>query len=324
VDTYTPVAPHTPGAEATCTEAQTCTVCHAVLNQKTEHSYDSTVTPPTCTDRGYTTHSCAHCGYSIADAYTEAKGHQTGEGATCTAPGICTVCSAVLSQALGHSYTDEITPPACDAAGYTTHTCSRCSYACIDAFTEATGHIPGNEATCDAPQTCTVCGVTLTARTEHEYVERITKPTCTASGYTTHICIHCDSYYTDSFTKAAGHAPGAWITDREPTADTEGERHKTCVVCGERTATERIPALNDSDTEPSDTEQTVDSGDVSAESETPGHTSDGSDTISADDLMGTVSGCKKAQKIFVYVVIGLVMIIAAALFWHVESRRQDN
>ncbi|MCQ2456014.1 MAG: S-layer homology domain-containing protein, partial [Clostridia bacterium] len=40
-----------------------------------EHSYDDVVvTPPTCTEKGYTTHTC-RCGDSYADTYVDAKGH---------------------------------------------------------------------------------------------------------------------------------------------------------------------------------------------------------------------------------------------------------
>ncbi|MCQ2456840.1 MAG: S-layer homology domain-containing protein [Clostridia bacterium] len=39
-----------------------------------EHSYDAVVTPPTCTEKGYTTDTC-RCGDSYVDTYVDAKGH---------------------------------------------------------------------------------------------------------------------------------------------------------------------------------------------------------------------------------------------------------
>ncbi len=39
------------------------------------HSYTETVTAPTCTTQGYTTHTCAECANSYKDNYTAAKGH---------------------------------------------------------------------------------------------------------------------------------------------------------------------------------------------------------------------------------------------------------
>ena len=44
-----------------------------------EHSYDAVVTAPTCTEKGYTTHTCA-CGDSYVDTYVDALGHAWDEG----------------------------------------------------------------------------------------------------------------------------------------------------------------------------------------------------------------------------------------------------
>jgi hypothetical protein len=49
------------------------------------HTYESTVTPPTCTTQGFTTHTC-HCGDSYVDSYVAAIGH-TYKGTACTACG---------------------------------------------------------------------------------------------------------------------------------------------------------------------------------------------------------------------------------------------
>ena len=42
------------------------------------HEYTATVTAPTCTGQGYTTHICSICGDSYLDAYVEASGHSYG------------------------------------------------------------------------------------------------------------------------------------------------------------------------------------------------------------------------------------------------------
>ena len=49
------------------------------------HTYTPTVTAPTCTERGYTTYTCA-CGDSYADDYVDATGH-TYENGTCAGCG---------------------------------------------------------------------------------------------------------------------------------------------------------------------------------------------------------------------------------------------
>ena len=43
------------------------------------HSYKDVVTAPTCTEKGYTTHTCA-CGDSYVDTYTDALGHAWDNG----------------------------------------------------------------------------------------------------------------------------------------------------------------------------------------------------------------------------------------------------
>lgn len=50
-----------------------------------EHKYQTAVTAPTCTEMGYTTHTCS-CGYSYKDTYTDAPGHNfvNGKCTRCT------------------------------------------------------------------------------------------------------------------------------------------------------------------------------------------------------------------------------------------------
>ena len=50
------------------------------------HTYSASVTPPTCTEQGYTTYTC-ECGNSYVDDYVEAAGHSYENG-------ICTLCGA--------------------------------------------------------------------------------------------------------------------------------------------------------------------------------------------------------------------------------------
>ena len=70
---------HTPGAEATCTEPQVCTVCGAVLELAKGHNYQPSVTEPACTTMGFTTYTCSDCGDSYKSDYVEATGHKIGD-----------------------------------------------------------------------------------------------------------------------------------------------------------------------------------------------------------------------------------------------------
>lgn len=109
------------------------------------HSYKNTVTAPTCTAKGYTTHTCS-CGNSYKDTYVDALGHNYVSG-------VCTRCNAKdpnYQAPHTHSYTAAVTAPTCTAAGYTTHTCS-CGDSYKDNYVNALGHNYVNGA-------CTRCG----------------------------------------------------------------------------------------------------------------------------------------------------------------------
>ena len=84
-----------------------------------EHSYTAVVTDPTCTAKGYTTHTCA-CGDSYVDTYVDALGHAWDNGTvtkqpTATETGTktftCTRCSATK--------TETIPAGSCPSAGFT-------------------------------------------------------------------------------------------------------------------------------------------------------------------------------------------------------------
>ena len=73
-----------------------------------EHSYTDVVTAPTCTEKGYTTHTCS-CGDSYVDTYTDALGHAWDSGKvtkqpTATETGVrtytCTRCSVTKTETI--------------------------------------------------------------------------------------------------------------------------------------------------------------------------------------------------------------------------------
>ncbi|MBR4132147.1 MAG: endo-1,4-beta-xylanase, partial [Oscillospiraceae bacterium] len=51
-----------------------------------EHDYKAVVTAPTCTEKGYTTHTCAKCGLSYTYNWTDALGHDWDDGAVTKPP----------------------------------------------------------------------------------------------------------------------------------------------------------------------------------------------------------------------------------------------
>ena len=196
---------HTPGAAATCTTAQHCQVCGVVLAEALGHNYKDTVTVPTCTERGYTTHACTRCGKSYVMKYTEALGHAWDEG---------------------HS----VTVSTCNGAGVTEYRCTRCDFHRLEAISPA-GHTPGSPATCIQPQLCIDCGAVLAEALEHTYKATVKAPTCEDMGFTTYTCTTCKDSYKSDYTKAMGHKASDWIVDKAATTTAEGARHKECTVC---------------------------------------------------------------------------------------------
>lgn len=84
---------HTWGPEATCTTAQTCTVCGAVNTPALGHNFkEATCTAPK---------TCTRCGAIEG----EALGHDWTP-ATCTEPKTCERCGATEGKALGHDLRD--------------------------------------------------------------------------------------------------------------------------------------------------------------------------------------------------------------------------
>ena len=86
-----------------------------------------------------------------------------------------------------------MTAPTCEAAGYTTHTCSRCGDSYVDAEVAALGHNYSGEVT--------------------------TAPTCTEDGVKTYTCQNCGDVYTEVIPANGEHTYGYACSE-------------SCSVCG--------------------------------------------------------------------------------------------
>lgn len=176
-------------------------------------SGEPVVTPAGCTRDGMETYSCQRegCGYHY-EIRLEATGHTwaldtaNSKAASCTASGYelyvcdndgCNESFKVALAQLEHSFETVVTEPTCTKGGHTTHTCSACGFAKVDAKTEALGH-------------------------DH-VVGEVIAPTCTEAGYTVYECSRCsDSYQADEV--KPGHK---WNIDKA-TCSVD----KKCTVCG--------------------------------------------------------------------------------------------
>ena len=170
-----------------------CTRCHAKdPGQTHEHNYKSTVTKPTCTEKGYTTHTCA-CGDSYKDSYKDALGHLYIFGK-------CIRCGEKEdnSDTHTHDYKSRVVEPTCTEGGYTLWECE-CGKSYETLHTKALGHEYKDGL-------CIRCGAKDPNAHTHKYVETVTKPTCTEKGYTTYTCSVCNDSYKGSYVDALGHS----------------------------------------------------------------------------------------------------------------------
>lgn len=184
--------------------------------QKAEHKhiYTDTVTAPTCTEKGYTTHTCA-CGESYTDTYVDALGHSFKNGE-------CTVCGAedpnYKPPTPVHRHTvvvDAAVAATCTETGLTEGShCSTCNAVIVaQEVVPALGHKPelknAKAATCTeagytGDKVCSVCGVTVEKGRElkalgHKFVDGV----CSECGakdpsYNPFKDISKDSYYYDA------------------------------------------------------------------------------------------------------------------------------
>lgn len=248
--------------DATCETTgkvlEICERCGTVQESTTpkgEHEFSVTTVPATCTSPGYTLRECAVCGERHITDITASLPHNyvaKTTPSTCEGGGktihICEGCGSSFvtdyTDPLGHSWDEgtEVTGSTCTGEGLIEYRCVRCGYHRLEGDAAA-GHVPGEAATCTTPQLCTKCGAVIVNALGHDYQEEVTEPTCTEMGYTTYTCSRCGDTYKGDYTDAAGHKPGDWIIDQEPTTDSEGSKHKECEVCGETLETEEIEKI---------------------------------------------------------------------------------
>ena len=231
------------------------------------HKYTAVVTAPTCTEKGYTTHTCA-CGDSYVDTETDALGHDYQErvySPTCQNGGytshICKRCGYGymdnITEPVDHSYVASMVEPTCEDQGYTLYTCSVCGTEYRDNYVDALGHDWGEwkvtkEATetetGEQVRTCKRCNKEQTEEIPvkihvHQYTSAVTtEPTCKQPGITTYTCTSCGHKYIDYIPAALGHDYVAKVV-KEATCDDLGEVLYTCSRCGD-SYTEQLDPLD--------------------------------------------------------------------------------
>ena len=210
-------AAHTPGAEATETTAQVCTVCGYVIKAPLGHTHRPTIVKrvePTCEKAGNIEHYKCSCGKLYYDAAATKE---------------ITNAAKIILSATGHTRGGDWK----SSEIYHWHECTVCGERMDTAF-----HRAGAEATETTPQTCAVCGYVIKEALghTHSFTEKNTDAkylksaaTCSASAEYYYSC-SCGEKGTETFKsgeKLAHNFKTEWSSN--------GEKHwHECSLCGEK------------------------------------------------------------------------------------------
>lgn len=210
-------AAHTPGAEATETTAQVCTVCGYVIKAPLGHTHRPTIVKrvePTCEKAGNIEHYKCSCGKLYYDAAATKE---------------ITNAAKIILSATGHTRGGDWK----SSEIYHWHECAVCGERMDTAF-----HRAGAEATETTPQTCAVCGYVIKEALghTHSFTEKNTDAkylksaaTCSASAEYYYSC-SCGEKGTETFKsgeKLAHNFKTEWSSN--------GEKHwHECSLCGEK------------------------------------------------------------------------------------------
>lgn len=212
----------------TCQNDKTHTYTETIPAKK--YTFTVTVVDPTCTEQGYTLHTCnQNAEKSYKDNYTDA---------------------------LGHDYKEVTTPATCKDAGKVENVCQRCNDTQLVKELPVTEDHQWNDgvvtkaATCteagEKLYTCTVCNKTKAETIEatgHDWNETTTPATCGKAGSVDRTCKTCGTTeHVKDLPATGNHAWDAGKITTEATCDGKGVKTFTCTVCNE-TKTEEIAAL---------------------------------------------------------------------------------
>ena len=228
---------HTPGTEATCTEAQVCTVCGTELHAKLNHTPGPEATCQTA-------QTCTVCGEELSPKINHDYGDWTvATAAKCTVKGVeerkCkrTGCNDTQTRdidPLGHDWGEFVTTKAatCSATGVETSTCKRAG--CNETKTNTLAKDSSNHSystslskkdNSNHGYKCTLCNNAWSGLTSHSWGKWTPYSTSNDNYRTSHYakCSKCNG------TKSASHSLSTkYVT-------WTGERHwlyDKCSTCG--------------------------------------------------------------------------------------------
>ena len=243
--------------DATCEAPKTCKNCSATEGEALGHTWVDTVTAPTCTEAGYTTHVCSACNKTVTDTPIPATGNHTYEN------GACTQCGKAEPEC-EHQF-DEGTvtlAPTCTTPGTKFFTCELCGETKSESIAIDKDAHAFDEGKVTTAPTCVASGIktytcALCAETKTESVdidkdahawnkgEIATAPTCSVEGVMVFTCQLCDEFKTEAIAvNKNAHEWNEGEITLAPTCAADGVMTYTCASCGE-SKTEIVPATGE-------------------------------------------------------------------------------
>ena len=261
-------------------------------------------TDATCGKDGKVSYVCTKCEATKEETIPATGEHDLEEvfrDATCTEPAMvgmaCKNCNYTEemepvegSEALGHDFVlntenENYKAATCEEGGLDTFKCSRCEET-KEEPTEALGHKWDEENAVNVPADClhdehmlvkcANCNETKEVAYPdgvgekalgHDYVETVVEATCSAKGYTLHVCSRCEDSFTDNVTEInpENHVWKA-TSIKDATCSATGVEKRVCEACGKITyaVSEKLPHTFDEEAEIVTKEPTcADAGEIS-------------------------------------------------------------
>ena len=258
----------------------------------------------TCGKDGKVSYVCTKCEDTKEETISATGEHDLEEvfrDATCTEPAMvgkaCKNCDYTEemepvegSEALGHDFVldtenEKYVAATCEEGGLDTFKCSRCEET-KEEPTEALGHKWDEENAVNVPADClhdehmlvkcANCDETKEVAYPdgvgekalgHDYVETVVEATCSAKGYTLHVCSRCEDSFTDNVTEInpENHVWKA-TSIKDATCSATGVEKRVCEACGKITyaVSEKLPHTFDEEAEIVTKEPTcADAGEIS-------------------------------------------------------------
>ena len=153
-----------------------------------------------------------------------ATGHSWSD-ATCLVPETCLKCEITRGGTVEHSWSEAYTD-----AGDGTHSRVCTTEGCDARDEESAKSHNWNNATCKAPETCSVCGLTQGETAEHKWekTKDHIEATCESKGYDSFMCTVCQEKKTGTSSPIGHQFPNEWIV-RDANCKDDGLKYRVCL-----------------------------------------------------------------------------------------------